>query len=239
MASPQPAEAPAPPGSKPPADDPSKQAPPAAEKPKPEPTVPKKDLDALQSNLQGKVAAAQRGEATAKRESGEATSRLAEAQSHIKLLTEQGEIGGDEAARLERLAGRETSGVERMTEALKIEKTLTARVLSLEHGVPETDLLVHDDPKDMKIAALEWERTHRDDEPAPGAPAGEKPPAAAPASGKLPAGSPREPAAPPGDFDLGDGGGSGKSITEMDPKEFVEYRAKLRRSHYQRHGYGS
>ncbi len=224
MASKQPVEAP-PEEPKPVAAKPVEQAPPA-EEPKPTP-APRKGVDELQSNLHRQVADAQRGETAAKRDAVKLTTELTEARSHIKLLQEQGELGGDEATRLERLSTGEASLTERLTAALGVEKVLAARVLSLEYGVPETDLLVHDDPKDMKIAALEWERTHR--EAAPVAPAGGDPPAQ----------EPQNPAPPSSEFDLGDGGGAGgKSIKEMSPKEFEEFRAAGRKDYYRRHPVG-
>ena len=193
---------------------------PEAEKPeepekKPE-AAPKKDPDpasALHSRYQKQVAEAKKDADAAKRDAATARTEAEESRRYAKMLEERGDVGEDEQGRYAVLAKREEAAEAREKRAEQAERLASARLLHAEYGVSEDTLLAFDDPRDMKIAALEWQRDNpkEDDVPEPEAP---KPKAEEP--------QPEEPG-----FDGGDGAGSRKSIVDMTDEEFAEYDKKL------------
>ena len=188
-------------------------APAAEETPKPAPVVPAapkeqpEPASALHSRYQKQIAESQKAREAAERATATAQREADEARRYAQTLVEQGELSGDETERYKVLAKREAASEARESKVAQHEKVVSARLLHAEYGVPETDLLTYDDPKDMKIAALEWQRDHPDEVPPPatGEPTPPEPP------------PPQEPASA---FDVGDGAGPGKRIVDMSDTEF-------------------
>ncbi|MCH7608309.1 MAG: hypothetical protein IIC94_07075 [Chloroflexi bacterium] len=153
---------------------PEPTAAPEAEKPeepekKPE-AAPKKDPEpasALHSRYQKQVAEARKDADAAKRDAATARTEAEESRRYAKVLEERGDVGEDEKGRYEDLAKREAAAGEMETKARSAVKLASARLLHSEYGVSEDTLLAFDDPRDMKIAALEWQRDNpkTDDDP--------------------------------------------------------------------------
>lgn len=114
----------------------------------------------LQRVKDREVAEAKKAADAAQRELSDLRAQLEQAQGFIEMLKDRGELSDDEEVRMKRMATLENTLKQREERALGIEKKLTARHLHMVYGVPEEELLDYDDPRDMKVAALEWKFEH-------------------------------------------------------------------------------
>lgn len=173
------------------------------EKPEEKPEKPKKpaknDIAELQRRKDREVAEAQKEAKALREQLGTLQTDLEEQRRYVKELRERGELSDDEEARLKRLIEKESSLEKRESAAATYEKKVAAKFLSVEYGMPVDDLMEYDDPRDMEIAALKWERTHRPDE--------EEEEQEQPAQAKE----------EPSGFDFGGGGTSGKTVADVQP----------------------
>jgi len=189
------------------------QAPPAnVEEPKEPPkeqAKPKDPAAELHSRYRTQLAQAHKETKAAQQDASSARTELDEKSRFIKALQDRGELSEDETTRLEGLARAEAALDKRMQSAEEFEKRVSAQWFSVKYGVPEEDLLAYDNPKDMKIAALEAAL----DLPKATDPEEEEP-------------EPVVPVRQPSGFDLGAGALTGKQPKDMSKKEFDAFVAR-------------
>lgn len=168
------------------------------------------DVAELQRRKDREVADARKEAQAATQRARELEGELGEVRLMLKEIREQANITDDDEARIKRLSERERTLAEREKKAADYEKKVAARFLASEYGIPLDDLLEYDDPRDMEIAALKWDRTHRsvddDEEPEPPKRTAKK----------------EEPEQQV-DFDHGGGGRGRVDINKMSDEEFEKY----------------
>lgn len=204
------------------------QAPPAeASQPAAEKKPPQKRTDA-EERFKEYQRRKDREVAEARREAKDSSTRLSEVQreldesrSLLAEIREQSRFGDDDEARVKARLAKERDLADREERARAYERTVTIRALSNEYGIPAEDLEPYDDPRDMKIRALEWSVQNRaalppepddeQDEPAPARTMFRE----------------RESEAPSGNrFDMGNGAVPQKSVADMSKAEFEALRAR-------------
>ena len=152
--------------------------------------------------------------ADANRKAKEALGLVEQHQAEITQLREMLKHSGltdNEETRLKALIQREKAAQDREANAYKIERAMTVKLLTSQYGIPADDLEAYDDPRDMELAALKWERAHpskqeadEDDEP--------------PATRQQPPERSR--------FDLGTGSGTSKSFKDMTKAEVAAWESQ-------------
>ena len=115
--------------------------------PSPEERVAKSRSDREVASLRKEIKAIQDKAATAERERDEAHSTVA-------LLKEQMGLGDNESERLKVYTEREAKQTKIGHDLEARARQLKAQELSIQYGIPESDLLEYDDPHEMEVAAL-------------------------------------------------------------------------------------
>ena len=164
------------------------------------------DINKLRSVLQRQAAAAERRAADAESRlaaiSGERENLLEE----LKVRRQAGEHSEEMEEQIKWLAKERQAVIKVRQDSDQRSKEALIINLSAIYGVPEKTLQGFDDPRDMKIAALEYAASHRKDtSEEEGEEEEEKPPAPA--------------------YDQGAGGLSSNSIKDMTPAEFAKLTA--------------